>query len=186
MRTPNFFIAGAPNTGTTSLYFYLRQHPQVYMSPVKEPSFFGADAARRRSLRRRFRRLIHRSDEVSSWDDYLKLFRGARDERAIGEATPRYLLLPGAARAIRDRIPDAKLIFVLRDPADWLLTRYLATFWPDARGSFRMRFLAGMRPGNEWSRALTIGRYATHLQRFFDVFSREQLHIELYEDFRRD
>jgi hypothetical protein len=47
MRLPNFFIVGAPKSGTTSLYAYLGQHPQIYMSPVEEPSYFAPDQCRK-------------------------------------------------------------------------------------------------------------------------------------------
>jgi hypothetical protein len=198
-KLPNFFIGGAPNTGTTSLYFYLRQHPEVFMCPVKEPSFFGgqefvtarhgAGVARERYHKRaraRARRLITRSGAARSWEEYVALFQDAREEPAIGEVTPRYLLLPGAAREIHQRIPHAKLIFILRDPADWLLTRYVQRFWPDRASSFRQRFLAGQDAGNEWAAALNVGRYATHLERFFDVFPPDQIQVHLYDDLRRD
>jgi hypothetical protein len=202
-RLPNFFIAGAPNTGTTSLYFYLRQHPQVYLSPVKEPTFFGAvdllsgpysggilrRTARDRDALRPYlegRPPRGRQPVVLEWETYLELFRNVRHETAIGEASVRYLLLPAAARAIRARIPHARLIFVLRDPAEWLFMRYLKMFWRDPRGSFSRRLLAAMDPGDAWAPAVAAGCYATHLQRFFDVFPREQMQIHLYEDYQAD
>jgi len=195
-RLPNFFIGGAPNTGTTSLYFYLRQHPQVFMSAVKEPTFFGAaeyvaehadegarPGARRRSALRTF---LRRSPKTYTWDDYLQLFSGVRDELAVGEASPRYLLLPAAARAMRSRVPNARIIFLLRDPAEWLHTRYIASFARYPGDSFQKRFRAATNPRDGWAPALAVGHYATHLQRFLDVFPREQLQIHLYEDFRSD
>lgn len=202
-RLPNFFIAGAPNTGSTSLYFYLRQHPQVYLSPVKEPNFFGAvdllsgrygggilgGTARDRDALRPYlegRPPPGREPLVLEWEPYVELFRNVRSETAIGEASVRYLMLPTAARAIGSRIPHARLIFVLRDPAEWLFKRYLKMPWRDPQVSFSRRFLAAMHPGDAWASAVTVGRYATHLKRFFDVFPREQMQIHLYEDYRAD
>jgi hypothetical protein len=95
-------------------------------------------------------------------------------------------MLHAAARAIRSRIPHARLIFVLRDPAQWLFMRYLKMPWRDPRVSFSRRFLAAMDPRDAWAPAVTVGRYATHLQRFFDAFPREQLQIHLYEDYQAD
>lgn len=194
---PNFFIAGAPNTGTTSLYFYLQQHPQVYMSPVKEPTYFGAaeffaqtgagdPIAQNRTLFLKFRAFMKRSERARSWDEYVALFRNAGDRPAVGEASPRYLLLPAAAGAMYQRIPHARIVFLLRDPAEWLLTRYLSRFWPDTQGSFRTRFRAALEPHDPWAAAVAVPRYGTHLQRFYDVFPREQLRIYLHEDLRRD
>ncbi len=196
-RLPNFFIAGAPNTGTTSLHFYPQQHPDIYMSPVKEPTYFGAaeffaqpgvgdPATRRRTALQRVRAVMMRSSRARTWEEYVQLFRGARDEVAVGDASPKYLLLPAAPRAIRARLPHARLIFLLRHPAEWLHTRYASAFWRDGPGGFRRRFQAALDPANHWAPAVTVGRYATHLQRFFDLFPPNQLRIYPYEHFQRN
>ena len=196
-RLPNFFIAGAPNAGTTSLYFYLQQHPQVYMSPVKEPRYFGAGeffaerggrdpdryVARRHSF---LQKLLQGTPRPLTWDAYLELFRDAQNEIAVGEASVGYLVLPAAAGAMRSRVPNARIIFLLRDPAEWLHTRYVATVSRFPRASFSQRFRAALNPQDGWAPALAVVRYATNLQRFYDVFPREQLQIHLYEDFRSD
>src|SRR5579872_6439243 len=134
-RLPNFFIAGAPKAGTTSLYHYLSQHPQVYMSPLKEPNYFAAeiredncDPVVRRRLygeQRALRRFLdgpmlgpHFSGIVSEWEDYLRLFANATTERAVGEASVGYLRSPTAPSRIAEKIPEAKIIVMLRDPAD--------------------------------------------------------------------
>ena len=75
---PNFFIVGAPKCGTTALYAYLRQHPDIFMPETKEPNFFGHDIERRRSQR-------------LTEEEYLALFRLAGDARRVGEASVRYL-----------------------------------------------------------------------------------------------
>src|SRR5580658_9442879 len=139
---PNFFIIGAPKSGTTSLYHYLDQHPQVFMSAVKEPCYFASEvrvenfsqeyqkhvaanltgpAGQRESSNtgKRF------SGLTVSWDDYLALFDGATGEIAIGEASVCYLWSATAARNILSRIPDARIIAVLRHPADRAWSQYL-------------------------------------------------------------
>jgi hypothetical protein len=180
-RLPNFFIAGAPKAGTTSLYLYLGQHPQVYMSPIKEPRFFGltdlltgAGAGATLPL------------PVRTWEDYIDLFRNVRHETAIGEASVAYFCLPSAAQAIRAMLPDARLIFVLRDPAERLFTQYVGTRWRDPQITFRARFLSAMDPRDFWWSTVGIGRYATHLRRFLDAFPREQVRIHLYDDYKAD
>lgn len=198
---PNFFLAGAPKAGTTSLYFYLAQHPQVYMSPVKEPTFFGAadvlSGPQRDTI---LRRAVHDPGPlehyltgthayaplVLEWDDYLTLFRNVRDEIAIGEASVSYLWQPSAAGAIRVRIPDARLIFVLRDPAERLFSHFLGSSWRDPDQTFRARFQAALDPGGIGRNLVNVGRYATHLERFFDRFPREQIGIHLYDDYQAD
>jgi hypothetical protein len=197
---PNFFVAGAPNAGTTSLYSYLAQHPAVYMSPIKEPTFFGAAdlllrprvRARRERVRRDVQAYLAGGAApgarywVLDWEHYVELFRNAREETAIGEASVSYLWLPSAARAIRERIPEARLIFILRDPADRLFTRYLATPRREARGTFREQFHAALDTRDAWALNVNVGHYGTHLQRFFDAFPHERIRVHLYEDYRAD
>ena len=113
---PNFFIVGAPRAGTTSLYRYLRRHPQVFMPAVKEPHFFAninPDPDQRH--------LFPAMDE----GQYVRLFRGALHYRAIGEASPSYLVTKGAAERIKARVPNAKIIMLLRDPTERAFSHYL-------------------------------------------------------------
>lgn len=107
---PNFLIAGAAKSGTTSLYLALKEHPDVYMSPMKEPHYFAYLAAPD---------LI--GDVYGSVDaahrEYEELFRGVGDETAIGEASTSTLLAPGAAEIIERALPDVRIVVVLRDPS---------------------------------------------------------------------
>jgi hypothetical protein len=201
-RLPNFFIAGAPKAGTTSLHFYLAQHPQVFMSPIKEPMFFGAadllsppyrDAVLARVARGRVALQAYLDglrrpptwSFVLDWDDYLRLFRDARGETAVGESSTGYLWLPSAAREIRSKVPQARLAFVLRDPAERALTMYSRDRWHDPRLTFPRWFQAN-RDQPRLRAGLGAARYGTHLQRFFEIFPREQLRVYLYEDYRAD
>jgi hypothetical protein len=134
---PNFFLVGAPKAGTTSLYQYLAQHPQVYMSPIKEPCYFSEEI-RPENLAPEIRGDPRKVDEylagpmterkfggpVVRWQDYLRLFEGVRDEVAIGEASVIYLWSPTAARNIARAVPDARILIVLRDPIERLWSQY--------------------------------------------------------------
>lgn len=177
MSTPTFFLVGAPKAGTTSLFRYLGQHPEIAVAAVKEPCFFApevpvdpaTDACRR------------------SWDAYLSLFAGAGTARAVGEGSVAYLASPDAAANIAARIPSAKILMMLRDPADRLFAHYSASRVAGATSvSFaewvdeQQRLEAARSPvyGPVWA-----GRYATHLARFQQHFPLEQIHISYYEDF---
>jgi hypothetical protein len=95
---PNFLIIGAPKAGTTSLYGYWEQHPQLYMSPRKEPRFFsfeGETLPNHPILRQ----------AITDSESYRALFDGVSNESAIGEATPPYLSNPQAPERIRHHIP---------------------------------------------------------------------------------
>lgn len=108
MTRPNFFIVGAPKCGTTSLYEYLRSHPQVFMPEKKEPEHFSDDLDWRNVM------LRHR---VADRDDYLSLFDPApAHAAAVGEASTWYLFSEAAAGAIHDFNPEARIIIMLRDP----------------------------------------------------------------------
>src|SRR6187551_2293912 len=111
MRRPDLFIIGAPKSGTTSLYEYLEGHPEVFMSPVKEPGYFSGDV--NREHRRRF---SYPADEAK----YLALFADARDEKRLGEASTRYILSPAAAAQVKDFQPDARIVAILRNPVEMI------------------------------------------------------------------
>src|SRR5262249_47246667 len=103
---PNFFIVGAPRAGTTSLYQYLKQAPGIYMSPVKEPHYFGHNSGRRSEAK------------------YLELFRGAEGHSAVGEASVSYLRNPGTAERIKRSLPGARIIIIVRDPVEVVYSHY--------------------------------------------------------------
>jgi hypothetical protein len=132
---PNFFVVGAPKAGTTSLYHYLDQHPQIFMSPIKEPNYFATEirpenfgdelqpqvAEDLRELQEYLQGPMREKrfgGLVSQWDDYLRLFQSVETEKAIGEASVCYLWSKTAAANIRSRIPGAKIIMILRNPAE--------------------------------------------------------------------
>jgi hypothetical protein len=111
---PNFFIVGVPKAGTTSLYEWLKQHPQVFMSPVKEPHYFSNDLVSAA-------RFIARDEHA-----YLGLFSKASGYQAIGEASTSYFQF---WRLVPDRIklaaPGARIIILLRDPVERAYSNYL-------------------------------------------------------------
>src|SRR3974377_2022144 len=76
-RIPDFFLVGAPRCGTTALYTYLREHPEIFMPALKEPNFFADFLGERRRIR--------------TWPDYLACFTEVHDENRIGEASVAYL-----------------------------------------------------------------------------------------------
>jgi hypothetical protein len=182
VRLPNFFLAGVAKSGTTALHAYLRQHPQVFMSPNKEPWFFGTadllappygDSVREALQRDKawLQEYLEGPQDhdvwryVMDWDDYVRLFRNVRDEPVIGEASTGYFWLPGAARAIRDKLPDARFAFMLRDPADRLFTLYSLNLWREPRITFPAWFDSTRENPRLFPSVVGAGRYATHLER---------------------
>ncbi len=115
MTLPNFFIIGAAKSGTTSLYYYLKNHPQIYMSPVKEPEFFSFTGQK---IDRKDMRLAPGIFAITERNDYEALFKDVKDEVAIGEASPSYIYVPEVPARIKAMIPDPKFIAILRHPAE--------------------------------------------------------------------
>jgi len=104
MTLPNFFIPGAAKCGTTAMAHWLAEHPQVFMSPVKEPHHFASDM---------------NYPEFADQRTYERLFRDASEvHRAVGEASVWYLYSQQAVPNIRKAIPDSKFIVMLRNPVE--------------------------------------------------------------------
>jgi len=199
---PNFFVAGAPKSGTTALYEFLRQHPDIYLSPIKEPTYIGrADIAawpwwkdvqkileaNRASLNEYLKGpmdVMHQYRMVLEEEQYLTLFRGVRNQQAIGEGSVSYFWLPSAPAAIAARVPHARMVFVLRNPAERFFSQYLAWSHGNPGRTVRDLFDTAQDPNHQFSMALKPGLYGTNLARFFEAFPREQMHFCLYEDFR--
>ncbi|MBK9638978.1 MAG: sulfotransferase [Bacteroidetes bacterium] len=139
-KRPNFFIVGAAKAGTTSLYQYLSQHPEVYMSPIKEPNYFSTEIKFeevRTEVKERIRLLkinsflkgnmrkpIHRAF-INDIKQYESLFRFVGNQKAIGEASASYLYSPYAAKAIQEYNSEAKIIIILRNPIQRIYSHYL-------------------------------------------------------------
>ena len=203
---PNFFIVGAGKAGTTSLYSYLRQHPQIYMSPVKEPSHFATEIRveafseplrRHNELQSRELAKVLNDGEacqptgwiVSDWEEYVRLFRGVNGETAIGEASAAYLWSATAAANIRARIPHAKIIMILRDPAERAFSQYLHQVSVGlTAATFREHVKLCERAHGKGGRLsvvypfLEIGLYYWQVKRYLDLFPRERIRIYWYEE----
>ena len=204
-RLPNFFIVGAPKCGTTSLYHHLRQHPDIYMSPLKETSYFASEF-RVENLAPELQKLGRRSSEslrryldcpplaerfggiVTKWQDYQLLFKQAGKESAVGEATPGYLWSPTAALRIAGAVPDAKIIMILRDPIERAFSQYLQM---SNTGLYRMSFddhveaCLARRGDGHISMVhpfLEYGLYSEQVQRYRDAFPLSRIGIWLYEE----
>jgi hypothetical protein len=194
-----FFVAGVPKAGTTALCQFLGQHREIFMCPIKEPTFFAArellsfEPKSRSSIQAKAAALERwLAGEVPDppdegfalkWRHYEALFRAVRGERAIGEGSVTYWWAPGAPRAIQGRFPEARFVLILRNPAERFFSQYLATRWAAPRRTFGDCIALGLERRDGWGVVLDVGRYATHLERFFGCFPREQFSIHLYEDF---
>ena len=182
---PNFVIIGAAKAGTTALYWYLADHPQVFMSPVKETNYFAFGVDDHGNLLYGDPDL-HRFP-VRSSAAYEELFSGATDAAAIGEASPIYLECPQSAARIQEVLPNARIICGLREPVDRAYSDYL--MYLRARGR-RLDPVHDLTASAAWaspeSHWMQISRYHEALSRYFDLFPRDRIHVFLFEDLRAD
>jgi hypothetical protein len=189
MAMPNFLIIGFEKAGTTSVYHYLQQHPEVFVSPTKETNFFLHEAQNPEFLPY----LAKDRPLVRSLADYRALFEDGPEHKAIGEASPLYLTDARAARSIRRHIPEAKLIALLRDPAE----RAYSAYWMRVRDGRETRSfeqaveeeLAGRLDNSlEIGRRHYVrwGRYRKYLETYLGSFDRSQLAIYLFDDLKAD
>ena len=185
MALPDFLVIGAPKAGTTALHAALTRHPSLYLSPVKEPKFFltdGPPPARGGGPgdARTYREHVWRRR------DYEALFDGAPPGTLRGESTPFYLYDRLAHRRIRDLVPGARLIVVLRDPVErahsnWAHLRSaglepIGGFVPACAAEDR-RVAAGW--AHFWH-YLRLSRYGEQLDHLYTVFPRDQVHVLRY------
>ncbi|HEY0074118.1 MAG TPA: sulfotransferase domain-containing protein [Abditibacteriaceae bacterium] len=185
MKKPNFFIVGAKKSGTTAMFEYLKQHPDVFMCEPKEPAHFCPD--------------LEIPDVVSNRDDYLRLFAGAGDEKIIGEGTTSYINSAAAPCEIHEFNADSKILIMLRNPVDMVhsLHSYLVWLgWEDIK-DFEEALAAeeDRRQGKRLPYSLYTTRflfyretvaYSGQVQNFLDVFGPEKTKIIIFDDFKKD
>jgi Sulfotransferase family len=181
---PDFLVIGAPKAGTTALHAALARHPALYMSPIKEPKFFLSDGPP--PTRGGPGDALTYREHVWRREDYEALFDAAPAGTLRGEATPLYMYDPDAMRRIRDTIPDAKLIAVVRDPVE------------RAHSNWTHLWSAGLEPIGDFVKACAeeprrveagwasfwhytgLGCYGEQLQHIFTLFPREQVLVIRY------
>lgn len=188
MSQPNFLILGAPKAGTTSLYHYLKQHPDVFMPSDKEPNIFfhlNNSTVYRDALTTHLRH----DDTETKYDCYLDLFKGAK-AKAIGEASTLYLPFAHAARNIKAHLPQVKLIAILRNPAERAYSHYvhllrdnrepIKTF-AEALAAESERVASNWYPSFHYR---TLGYYHAQLSSYLALFPKENLRVYLFEDLK--
>jgi hypothetical protein len=182
VRLPDFIIGGAPRSGTTWLYELLDRHPGVSMAkPVKpEPKFFLRDDLYRQGL---------------EWYS-ARWFGDAPVERKAGEKSTDYLESRAAAERIARDLPAAKLIFILREPADRAFSNFT---WTRMNGLESEDFATALALEDERERTLperwkftrpfsyfSRGLYADLLVEYLDRFPRQQILVLKFEDIIHD
>ncbi len=175
---PNLFVIGAMKSGTTSLHEFLGLHPSIQMSSFKEPSFF-VDAAEMRKFRPEKEPLPFMVDEGL----YLSLFNTDKNAVYFGESSTRYTKLPfltGVAERIADYSPNARFIYIMRDPIE----RTISHYW------HRVLFHAEHRPMPEaiaeQAEYRALSHYAMQLAPYIEIVGRENIKAVTSEELSAD
>jgi len=159
---PNFLIAGAAKAGSTTLYYYLAQHPDILMSSGKEPRFFTE----------------HWDKGLAYYEQWFTAYAG---EKAVGEASPDYLASQSAAR-IQQILPDVRFIFALRDP----IARTRSHYWHSIGNGRESRSFDEMLAGGRDEWIIRSSLYYTNIKHFLNFFPLERMHFVITEDMAKD
>ncbi|MEY4517492.1 MAG: hypothetical protein RLZZ499_91 [Cyanobacteriota bacterium] len=190
---PNLFIVGQPKTGTTALHQFLGQHPEIYMSSIKEPHFFCADfhlESDRAYGKQRFY-------DFRSESAYLQLFSKAKNVKVAGESSTNYLYSQVAAEKIYNFNPDAKIIIVLREPAKFLysLHSHYVKFTEENEPDFLTALALETKRKQEEALSPRVTspsylyysqrvQYYQQVKRYCDRFKPEQIKVIIFEEFK--
>jgi hypothetical protein len=183
IKLPNFFILGAGRSGTTTLYFMLRDHPEIFLPTPKEPSFFSEPF---QVIRNPIR--------------YAKLFENAGDATAVGDASHAYLTHPDAAATLQAFFPEAKFVLTFRNPADRALAMYsymlengyetLPTFERALAAEDRRYASASFArrcPHSFWNfMYFRSGLFGEQIARYLDRFPRDRFYCTTLYDLQRE
>lgn len=192
---PNLFIVGQPKSGTTALHQFLGQHPEIYMSSIKEPHFFCSDfhlESDRAYGRQRF--FDFRNESA-----YLQLFSKAKNVKIAGESSTNYLYSQVTAEKIHNFNPDGKIIIILREPAKFLysLHSHYVKFTEENEPDFltalalekdrqQEKFLSSRVTSPSYVYYSQRVQYYQQVKRYRDRFSNNQIKVIIFEEFQSE
>lgn len=178
----DFFIVGAPKAGTTSLYHYLSEHPQVEMSSQKEPDYFSDKAINEQGM-------YYGKNRVDKLDKYESLFV-QKESVVYGEGSVSYLFYDNVAEDIKKYNPNAKIIIMLRNPIERAFSHYLMDYRLGLiSDSFENIITKKSKHKNAhlfYQQYIEVSKYAKQIQRYLDFFEKENILFIDYEDFKKN
>jgi hypothetical protein len=164
---PTFVIAGAGKSGTTTLWEYLKAHPEVSLAVLKEPCFFTNNSE------------LSTFSNGLSW--YQDLFPKIPDAKAFGEASTIYMVSEDSPALIFETVPDVKLIFILRDPVERLYSQFFSQ--QKQQGLQVPEFEYMIREQHPMvQKLISASSYQDHLSRYMDLFPMNQIKVIIFDD----
>jgi len=180
---PNFIIVGAPKAGTTALYHYLSEHPQVFMSTPKEVNFFSREAIEKQGL-------YYSDFKTKNLDSYEQLFFEGVDKKAVGEGSVSYLFYPDVPQKIKDVIPEVKIIMILRNPLERGYSHYLMDYRLGlvdlSYDEIVYKAVNHEKLNLYYQQYVELGLYYEQVKRYISLFEKKQVRVYLQEDLRNN
>lgn len=171
-RLPDFLLLGAMKSGTTTLYRQLRDHPDLFLSRPKEPQYFSRESQRRRGI-----------------DWYTSLFAHARDDQRCGEASTCYTRYPhfgDVAGRIADQLPNVRMVYVMRHPAERCYSHYRHVMQERISSGNEAAVVSLEEALSSLPEIVDASLYAVQISQFFAHFPREQFHFLTLDELRAD
>lgn len=179
-RLPDFFIVGSPKAATTSLYHYLTQIPEIFVPSKKSPEHYT------RNYPKSFF-----TKPLKDKKKYLSLFNDATEKQMVGEASVFYLIDPESPKLIKQDVPNAKIVMILRHPVQRSFSHYLMF---NSAGVEKMSFSERIEKEKEMlkdgfnseSYCLLPSFYHDSVKRYFDIFGKDNVKVFIFEEFVKD
>jgi hypothetical protein len=193
MAKPNFLLVGAQKAGSTSLYNYLKEHPQVFMPPRKEPLYFTSEIAKVKQEDKWMQEAIKKANGktyIDNYSEYLELFKDVKNEIAIGEASANYLYYHQTSiPKIKEKLGNIKILIILRSPVDKIFSQYK---FLRKGGAEPYSFIKALEKEPERIKQnynalyhyISQGLYFKQIKAFFDNFS--DVKVVLLEDLKKE
>ena len=189
MKHPNFFIVGAPKCGTTSMYHYLDQHPDIFIPPTKEPRYFISDTISSINDQDPIKEYLLRTS-VFTKNDYLNLY-SQQDEKALGDASTQYLyhheeVIPQIKSMCKDQEP--KILIMLRNPIERAFSNYSHNSFSYEKRTFNDALLTEDKMiadnFNSFWHYKGLSTYSSGVAAYLEAF--DQVKVIIFEDFVND
>jgi hypothetical protein len=189
MRLPNFLVVGAPRTGTTSMYRYLSEHPEVYLPAKKELHYFTHDYLTANSNGPKDKEFRY----CQTLDEYKVFFqRVPSGAKAVGDISPSYLFFPQCIPRIKDLLGEnVKIMIMLRNPIERTFSNYLHMVRLNRE---TLTFVEALQAEEDrlwqaWRNIWLYKRhslYADNVQRYLEAFGPSKVRVILNDDFSKD
>jgi len=192
MKKANFFMIGNQKSGTTAMYEFLKQHPDIFMTYIKEPFYFSTDLLKEQKEKE------GKLPYYMSKKGYEELFDDWKSEKIGGEASATYLFSKDAAKNIYKYNPDAKILMILREPVSYLYSLHMQNTISNGEDQDFKTALAlesNRTKGKDLPRLYTYKtyfyysewtKYTEHVQRYLKLFPKKNIKIIIFDDFKED